>query len=77
MIDSSLWLERQNWLKHCLIITSRTKWKPCRFTMKSNYRGHRLLVNVVKRNTKIDGMGPLKSAVNYLCFMNKDTQFKY
>ena len=33
---------------------------PCSFTMKISSRGLKLLIYIVKRNTKTDGMGPLK-----------------
>ena len=36
--------------------------------MKIDSRGHRFLINNVKRNTKIDGMGPFKS----ICFIECD-----
>ena len=31
---------------------------PCGFTIENSYRYHGLLINNVKRTTKIDGMGP-------------------
>ena len=33
---------------------------PCCFTVKISPRGHKLLIYIVKRNTKTDGMGPFK-----------------
>ena len=39
-------------------IKPRIKCQPSEFRMKINCRGHRLLIDVVQRNTKIDGMVP-------------------
>ena len=33
------------------------------FTMKISYRGYRLLIYIVKRNTKTDGLGPFNTCI--------------
>ena len=44
---------------HCQI-SSRRKYNSYNFKVKISSMGHRRLVNIVKRNTKTDGMGPIK-----------------
>ena len=44
---------------YCRIAPKRT-CRPCGFTMKISFMGHRHLINIVKRNPKTDGMGPFK-----------------
>ena len=41
-------------------ISPRRVCNPCGYTMKMSSRYHRLLIYDVKRNSKIDGMGPFK-----------------
>ena len=41
-------------------ISPRRACNPCVYTMKTSSRYHRLMIYDVKRNSKIDGMGPFK-----------------
>ena len=49
--------ESQNTQMHCRI-SPRKMRNPCSFIMKLSSRYQRLFIYDVKRNTKIDGMGP-------------------
>ena len=54
-------MKSQNKRMHCKI-SPRRACNSCGFTMKMSSRYHRLLIYDVKRTTKIDGMGPFKTA---------------
>ena len=62
-------IKQQNRQMHYQI-SPRRECNPCGYTMKINYRYHRLLIYDVKSTTKIDGMGPFNKAklkYNHFC----------
>ena len=50
---------------HCRI-SPRRMCNPCGYTMKISSRYHRILIYDVKRNIKIDSIGPFKVTVQAL-----------
>ena len=49
---------------HCRI-SPRRMCNPCGYTMKISSRYHRILIYDVKRNIKIDGIGPFKVTAGF------------
>ena len=49
-------------------IEPRITCKSPSFMIEINSMGHWLLIDVVKRKTKIDGMGPFKKAASTILF---------
>ena len=60
--ESAIWLlnKESHKSKYICRNSPRRTCRPCGFTMKISYTGHRHLMHIVKRNTKTVGIGPFK-----------------